>query len=56
MPATRGSKKDSDKAITPAGEAVCVPAHFAPPGRVPTSQAAALPSHSTLTGAEMPQV
>ena len=31
-PATRGSKKDSDRAITPATEAVCVPAHLVPPG------------------------
>ena len=30
-PATRGSKKDSDRAITPAMEAVCVPAHLALP-------------------------
>ena len=32
MPATRGSKKDSDRAITPAVEAVHVPAHLVPPG------------------------
>jgi len=32
MPATRGSKKDSDRAITPAAEAVHVPAHLALPG------------------------
>ena len=31
-PGTRGSKKDSDRAITPAAEAVHVPAHLAPPG------------------------
>ena len=30
-PATGGSKKDSDRAITSAAEAVCVPAHLAPP-------------------------
>ena len=28
----KGSKKDSDRAITPATEAVCVPAHLALPG------------------------
>ena len=44
----RGSEKDSDRAVTPAVEAVCVPAHGAT--RVPTSQAAAPPSRSTLTG------
>ena len=32
LPATGGSKKDSDRAITPAAEAVCVPEHLAPPG------------------------
>ena len=31
-PATRGSIKDPDRAITPAAEAVRVPAHLAPPG------------------------
>ena len=31
-PATRGSTKDSDRAIIPGAEAVHVPAHFAPPG------------------------
>ena len=31
-PATRGSKKDSGRAIIPAAEAVRVPAHLAPPG------------------------
>jgi len=31
-PATRGLKKDSDKVITPAAEAVPVPAHLVPPG------------------------
>jgi len=29
---TRGSKKDSDRTITPAAEAVCVPAQLALPG------------------------
>ena len=32
LPATRGSKKDSDRAITPGEEAVHIPAHFASPG------------------------
>ena len=32
LPATRGSKKDSDRAITPAEEAVHVPAPLVPPG------------------------
>ena len=32
MPATRGSKKDSDRDITPEVKEVCVPAHLAPPG------------------------
>ena len=32
MPATRGSKKDSDRVITSATEAVHVPVHLAPPG------------------------
>ena len=32
MPATRGLKKDSDRAITPAAETVHVPAHLAPSG------------------------
>ena len=31
MPATKGSKKDSVRAITPVAEAVHVPAHLAPP-------------------------
>ena len=49
-PPTRGLEKDSDRAITPAVEAVHVPAQLAPLG-----QAAAPPSCSTLTGAEVPQ-
>ena len=53
MPATSGSKKDSDRAITPAVEAVRVPAHLVPLGS--PGQAAAPASHSTLTGAELPQ-
>jgi len=32
LPATRDSKKDSDRAIIPAGEAVCVSAHLVLPG------------------------
>ena len=32
MPATRGSKKDSDRAITFVEEVVGVPAHLVPPG------------------------
>ena len=32
LPATGGSEKDSDRAITPAGEAVSVPAHVVTPG------------------------
>ena len=32
MPATRGSKKDSDWVITPEVKEVCVPAHLALPG------------------------
>ena len=32
MPATRGLKKHSDRAITPAAETVHVPAHLAPSG------------------------
>ena len=57
--ATRGSKNkqtktNSDRAITPVAEAVCVPAQFGVI-RVPVTQAAASPSCSTLTGAELPQ-
>ena len=46
--------KDSDRVITPVMEAVSVPAHLALT-RVPASQAAALPTCSTLTEAELPQ-
>ena len=45
-------KKDSDGAITPAAEAVCVPARFSRPV---SPQAAAPPSCSTLSEAELPQ-
>ena len=38
LPATRGSKKDSDRAITPAAEAVHVPAHLVPPGALQAKQ------------------
>ena len=38
MSATRGSKKDSDRAITPAVEAFCVPAHLAPPASAQAKQ------------------
>ena len=31
-PATRHSTKDSERAITPAAEAACVPGHLGPPG------------------------
>ena len=37
-PATGGSKKDSERAITPAAEAVHVPAHLAPPGSLQAKQ------------------
>ena len=37
-PATRGSKKDSGRAIIPAAEAVRVPAHLAPPGSLQAKQ------------------
>ena len=37
-PATRGLKTDSDRAITPATEAVCVPKHLAPPGSLQAKQ------------------
>ena len=53
-PATRGLKKDSDRAVTPAVEAVCVPCTLGT-ARVPASQAAAPPSQSVLTGAELPR-
>ena len=45
----KGWKKDSDRAMTPAAEAVRVLTW------VPASQAAAPPSCSTLIGAELPQ-
>ena len=42
MPVTRGSKKDSDGAITPVAEAVHVPAHLALP-RIPCAAGSPLP-------------
>jgi len=54
LPATRGLKKDSDRTITPAAEEVLCP-YILGADRVPTSQAAAPLSCSTLTGAELPQ-
>jgi len=36
--ATRGSRKDSDRAVTPAEKAFCVPAHLAPPGSLQAKQ------------------
>ena len=33
-------KKDSDRAVTPAADAVCVPAHLVPPGHCPPSNCA----------------
>ena len=37
-PATRDLKKESRRAITPAAEAVCVPAHLVPPGSLQAKQ------------------
>ena len=37
-PATRGSKKDSARDITPEAEAVCVHAHLVPPGSPQANQ------------------
>ena len=52
-PATGGWKKDSDRAITPAVEAVHVPAHLALPVTLQARQLHHL--HTQLTGAEQPQ-
>ena len=38
MPATRGSKKDSDRAITPVAETVHLPIHLVPPGSLQAQQ------------------
>ena len=42
LPGIRGSEKDSDRAITPAVEAVHVPAHLAPPGSLQASSCTTL--------------
>ena len=44
LPATKGSKKDSERTITPAREAVHVPAHLVPPGS-PQAKQLHLTSH-----------
>ena len=41
-------KKDSDRAITPVAEAVCVPAHLAPPGSPQATQLHHLHAQSSL--------
>ena len=51
-PATRGLKKDSDRAIPPLTEAVHVPAHLAPPRSLQGKQ---LSHHAQLSRAELPQ-
>ena len=38
LPATRGSKKNSDRVITLAAKEVCVPVHLAPPGSPQSKQ------------------
>ena len=38
LPATRGSKKNSDRVITLAAKEVCVPVHLAPPGSLHAKQ------------------
>ena len=53
MPTTRGSKIDSDKAVTPVMEAVCVPAHLAPSRSPEAKQLHHL--HTQLTGEKLPQ-
>ena len=45
MPATRGSKKDSDRAITPAAEAVRVPAYGQGPHKPSSCATFTLNSH-----------
>ena len=47
-PATRGLKKDSDKAITPAAEAVCVPAYLVLPGSWQVKQLCHFQAQSSL--------
>ena len=44
-PAARGSKKESDRAIAAAAEAVRVPAHLAPPGSPQAKQLRSLHAH-----------
>ena len=51
--AQQKKKKESDRAITPAAEAVRVPAHLAMPGSLQTKQLHHL--HAQLTGVELPQ-
>ena len=47
-PATRGSKKDSDRAMTPVAEAVRVPAHLVPPGSLQAKQLCHLHTQPSL--------
>ena len=47
-PATRGLKKDSDRAITPAAEVVHVPAHLALPGSSQAKQVCHLHAQLSL--------
>ena len=55
MPAPRGLKKDSDRALTPATEAARVPAHLMPPGSPEAKQLHRL--HAQLSvGAELPKL
>ena len=54
MPATRGLKKDSERALTPVVEAVHVLGTLGT-ARVPASQASVPPSCLTLTGAQLLQ-
>ena len=53
LPATRGSQRDSDRAITLEVEAAHVPAHLALPGSPQAKQQHH--RHAQLTGAELPQ-
>ena len=48
LPATRGSKKGSDRAITPAAEAVHVPTHLALPGSPQAKQLCSLHTQPSL--------
>ena len=60
LPTTRGSKKDSDRVITPAVEAVCVSAHLAQPGSPQAKQLCQLHVQLSLgraaTGNSLPSV